>query len=164
MTRRLSLSALNDESVFVEIEEGESKLVNLTGQTKCTLTDLLNSEGVKDDRYMMWVQSRLINAEKELKGYQRRDCERRASVRNIKNSCPTSYTMSTVTIAVSKDHRELANYYKKILDAPNNDIATRWQNQFIWALTGHLVAEELVLYPAFENILANMGRIIVDRG
>jgi hypothetical protein len=145
--------------------EGESKLINVTEQIKCTLTDLLNSEGAKvASRYRMWVQTRLTNAEMELEGYQRRDCERRASESNLENTCPTSYMMSTVTVAVTRDHRDLADYYKKILDAPNNDTATRWQNQFIRALTRHLVAEELVLYPAFENIMAEKGRIIVDRG
>ncbi|KFZ25475.1 hypothetical protein V502_00046, partial [Pseudogymnoascus sp. VKM F-4520 (FW-2644)] len=49
MTRRPSLSALNDESVLGEIEYSENKLINVTEQIKCTLTDLLNSEGVKDD-------------------------------------------------------------------------------------------------------------------
>lgn len=112
----------------------------------------------------MWVQTRLTNAEMELEGYQRRNCERGASERNLENTCPTSYMMSTVTVAVTRDHRDLADYYKKILDAPNNDTATRWQNQFIWALTRHLVAEELVLFPAFENIMAEKGRIMVDRG
>ena len=59
MTRRPSLSALNDESVLGEIEYSENKLINVTEQIKCTLTDLLNSEGVKDDsRYRTWVQNR----------------------------------------------------------------------------------------------------------
>ncbi|KFY41550.1 hypothetical protein V494_02934 [Pseudogymnoascus sp. VKM F-4513 (FW-928)] len=71
--------------------------------------------------------------------------------------------MSTVTVAISKDHRELADYYKKILNAPDSETATCWQNQFTWALARHLVAEEFVLYPAFE-ILGERGRIIVNRG
>ena len=105
-----------------------------------------------------------MNAEKELRGFRMLDCERRGSDGNLENSYPTSYMMSTVTVAISRDHRELADYYKEILNAPDNDTATRWQNQFTWALARHLVAEELVLYPAFASILGERGRIIVDRG
>lgn len=71
--------------------------------------------------------------------------------------------MSTITNAISRDHRELADYYKNILNAPDSDTSTRWQNQFTWALTRHLVAEEFVLYPAFEETLGERGRIIVDK-
>ena len=165
MTIRSSLPALVDESVLREAEDGENKLISVIEQITCTLTDLLNSEGVKDDsRYRMWVQTRLMNAEKELRGFRMLDCERRGSDGNLENSYPTSSMMSTVTVAISRDHRELADYYKEILNAPDNDTATRWQNQFTWALARHLVAEELVLYPAFASILGERGRIIVDRG
>jgi hemerythrin superfamily protein len=71
--------------------------------------------------------------------------------------------MSTITNAVNKDHCDLVDYYKKILNAPDNDTATRWQNQFTWALSRHLVAEEHVLYPAFKNSLGERGTIIVDK-
>lgn len=38
-------------------------------QIKTTLTDLLNCESVRaDSRYRMWVQERLMDAERELKG------------------------------------------------------------------------------------------------
>jgi hypothetical protein len=134
----------------------------LKNQIKCTLTDLLNSKGVKDDsRYRLWVQTRLMNAEKELKGLRSRDYETNGSIGILENPCPTS--KSTVTVAISKDHRELADYYKKILNAPDSETATCWQNQSTWALARHLVAEEFVLYPAFE-ILGERGRIIVNRG
>lgn len=58
--------------------------------------------------------------------------------------------MSKIRDAISKDHRELSHYYKQILNASDKDAATRWQNQFVWALARLLVAEELVVYPAFE--------------
>jgi len=45
------------------------KLKNVNQQIKSTLTDLLNCESVRrDQRYRMWVQTRLMDAEKELKG------------------------------------------------------------------------------------------------
>lgn len=71
--------------------------------------------------------------------------------------------MSTITDVLSKDHRELVHYYKKVLNAPDTDTATCWQNQFVWALARHLVAEELVVYPAFEKVLGDRGRIITDK-
>lgn len=71
--------------------------------------------------------------------------------------------MSTITDVLSKDHRELVYYYKKVLNAPDNDTATCWQNQFAWALARHLVAEEVVVYPAFEKILGDGGRITADK-
>jgi hypothetical protein len=76
--------------------------------------------------------------------------------------CP-SYMMSSITDAVCKDHRDLANYYRKILTATGDETATRWQNLFIWALARLLAAEELVVYPAFESVLGKRGRIIADK-
>ena len=68
--------------------------------------------------------------------------------------------MATITSAISDDHRELVDYYKNILSAPDNDTATRWQNQFTWGLARHLTAGELTLYPVFENKLGAMSKII----
>jgi hypothetical protein len=51
-----------------EIREDEEKLLNVNQQIKTTLTELLNCESVKGDRsYRMWIQSRLMAAERELK-------------------------------------------------------------------------------------------------
>lgn len=76
--RRSSLPTVIDESILGEIEEEEGKLKNVNEQIKCTLTDLLNCESVrKDNRYRMWVQTRLHDAEKELKGDRTRSCDRR---------------------------------------------------------------------------------------
>ena len=87
ITRRSSLPALVDESVLREADDGENKLISVIEQIKCTLTDLLNSEGVKNDsRNRMWVQTRLMNAEKELRGFRMLDCERRGSDGNLENS------------------------------------------------------------------------------
>lgn len=38
--------------------------------------------------------------------------------------------MSAITDTIKKDHRELEEYYKNILDASDNDTATRFQTQF----------------------------------
>ena len=51
-----------------DLLEEERKLVNVNQQIKTTLTELLNCEGVKQDRrYCAWVQRRLMEAERELK-------------------------------------------------------------------------------------------------
>jgi hypothetical protein len=70
--------------------------------------------------------------------------------------------MATITTAISKDYRELVQYYKNILKAPNNDIALRWQNQFIWALARHLATEVFVVYPAFEKFVGGGGKISIS--
>jgi hypothetical protein len=63
-----------------ELEDTEMKLKNVNLQIKTTLTDLLNCESVRGDkRYRMWVQTRLMDTEKELRGSRARSCERRRS-------------------------------------------------------------------------------------
>lgn len=59
--------------------------------------------------------------------------------------------MSAISDAIKKDHREIEEYYQNILNASDNDTATRWQNQFVWELARHSIAEELVVYPAFAQ-------------
>ena len=64
-----------------EIEEDETKLKDVNQQIKSTLTELLNCESVRGDRrYRMWVQTRLMDAERELKQDRTRSCERRISL------------------------------------------------------------------------------------
>jgi len=79
-TRRSSLPTVIDESVLGEIEEDEMKLKDVNLQIKSTLTELLNCESVRSDsRYRTWVQTRLMDAERELKISRTRSCERRRS-------------------------------------------------------------------------------------
>jgi len=79
-TRRSSLPTVIDESILEEIGEDEMKLKNVNQQIKGTLTELLNCESVRGDRrYRMWVQTRLMDAEKELKNYRSKSCDRRRS-------------------------------------------------------------------------------------
>jgi len=80
-TRRSSLPTIIDESMIGEIEQDEAKLKNVNQQIKSTLTELLNCESVRGDRrYRMWVQTRLMDAERELKRDRTRSCERRVSL------------------------------------------------------------------------------------
>jgi hypothetical protein len=81
--RRSSLPTVIDESILGEIEEDEMKLKDVNLQIKSTLTDLLNCESVRGDkRYRMWVQTRLMDAERELKENRCRSCFRRMSEDN----------------------------------------------------------------------------------
>lgn len=62
----------------VDAEEHKLRDVNL--QIKKTLTELLNCASVRrDQRSRLWVQTRLMDAERELKGSRARSCERRRS-------------------------------------------------------------------------------------
>ncbi|EON62951.1 hypothetical protein W97_02177 [Coniosporium apollinis CBS 100218] len=60
-----------------------------------------------------------------------------------------------VSDAVIEDHRELEHYYNNIMNAKDADTKERWQNQFVWELARHSIAEELVVYPEFEKNLPN---------
>ncbi|KAL5350223.1 hypothetical protein ACLOAV_005261 [Pseudogymnoascus australis] len=71
--------------------------------------------------------------------------------------------MSRIIDAIKKDHRELEQYYNNIINAKNNDEATRWQNQFTWELARHFIGEELVVYPAFEKVLGDQGKQMADK-
>jgi len=78
-TRRSSLPTVIDESILGEIEEDEHKLKDVNLQIKGTLTELLNCESVRGDgRYRMWVQTRLMDAERELTRARKGSCERRS--------------------------------------------------------------------------------------
>jgi hypothetical protein len=79
--RRSSLPTVIDESILEVIEEDETKLKDVNQQIKGTLTELLNCESVRaDKRYRMWVQSRLMDAERELTRARKGSCSRRRSV------------------------------------------------------------------------------------
>jgi len=64
-----------------EILEDEQKLLNINQQIKSTLTELLNCESVRNDKqYRTWVQSRLMDAEMELKNGKAASVGRRKSI------------------------------------------------------------------------------------
>jgi len=71
--------------------------------------------------------------------------------------------MTPLSEAVVHDHRELEDYYKKIQSANDEDTMTRYQNQFTWELARHSIGEELVVYPAFEKLLGDEGKLMADK-
>jgi hypothetical protein len=57
---------------LVDIDE-EEKLHDISKQIKATLTDLLNSDASRNDgKFRVWVQSRLMDAEMELRRHRKR--------------------------------------------------------------------------------------------
>lgn len=70
----------------------------------------------------------------------------------------TASTYNKVSDVVKTDHRELEDYYDKMMRATDDDTKTRWQNQFCWELARHSIAEELVVYPAMEKNLGVAGK------
>ena len=70
-----------DENVRGKIEQDELKLKSVNQQIKSTLTELMNCESVRGDRrYRMWVQTRLMDVERELKTERTKSRERRVSL------------------------------------------------------------------------------------
>jgi len=60
-----------------------------------------------------------------------------------------------VSEPVKRDHRELEKCYNNMMVSKDVNTIKRWQNQFTWELARHSVAEEIVVYPAFETYLPN---------
>lgn len=67
-----------------------------------------------------------------------------------------------ITDTIKTDHRELEDYYNKILKSTTDKEKIQWQNQFTWELTRHSIGEELVVYPQFEKKLSD-GRLMADK-
>ncbi|KAL3259145.1 hypothetical protein ABHI18_005463 [Aspergillus niger] len=67
-----------------------------------------------------------------------------------------------ISEAIKTDHRELEDYYNKILNSATEKEKTEWQNQFTWELARHSIAEELVVYPQFEKSIPD-GRAMADK-
>lgn len=70
--------------------------------------------------------------------------------------------MTRISDVIKTDHRELEDYYHKILNAATDKEKTQWQNQFVWELARHSIGEELVVYPVFERELPD-GRAMADK-
>jgi hypothetical protein len=50
-----------------------------------------------------------------------------------------------------------------VINNPGNyDHQQRFGNQFTWELARHSIAEELVVYPAFEKYLGDKGKLMAE--
>jgi len=70
--------------------------------------------------------------------------------------------MTTISEAIIKDHRELEEYYKEVINSTDHDHQQRFGNQFTWELARHSVGEELIVYPAFEKHLGDDGHRMAE--
>jgi len=70
--------------------------------------------------------------------------------------------MSTISEVITKDHRELEQYYNEVINSNDHDHQQRFGNQFTWELARHSVGEELVVYPAFEKYLGVKGKQMAE--
>jgi hemerythrin-like domain-containing protein len=70
--------------------------------------------------------------------------------------------MSTISDAITKDHRELQQYYNEVVNSTDPDHQERFGNQFTWELARHSVGEELVVYPMFEKLLGDKGKAMAE--
>lgn len=71
--RSETLGTIPDEETMDEIAVEERRLFDVDESIKRTLTELLNCDSVRSDRSMrLWVQSRLMETEKELRSCRRR--------------------------------------------------------------------------------------------
>ncbi|KAF1809801.1 hypothetical protein P152DRAFT_461187 [Eremomyces bilateralis CBS 781.70] len=71
--------------------------------------------------------------------------------------------MSTISDAITKDHRELEAYYKEVINSSDHDHQERYGNQFTWELARHSVGEELIVYPAFEKYMGGKGHAMAEK-
>lgn len=68
-----ALDTIPDEETLEEISAEERRLFDIDESIKRALTELLNCESVRSDRSMrLWIQSRLMETEKELRSGRRR--------------------------------------------------------------------------------------------
>jgi hypothetical protein len=66
--------------------------------------------------------------------------------------------LSTVSDVIIHDHKALKECYNEIVDSADHDHQSRYGNQFVWELARHSIAEELIIYPAFEKYLGQEGK------
>lgn len=56
-----------------------------------------------------------------------------------------------ISEAVKNDHRQLEAYYVRMTKSDDQAYQEEYQNAFIWKLSRHSIAEEIVLYPNLER-------------
>ncbi|KAL4954691.1 hypothetical protein BDW69DRAFT_183253 [Aspergillus filifer] len=71
--------------------------------------------------------------------------------------------MACISETIKQDHREIQAIYDRIVHSADRDEQIRWQNLFVWELARHSVGEEIVVYPAFEKHVKDLGVEIAQR-
>ncbi|PGH04353.1 hypothetical protein GX51_03512 [Blastomyces parvus] len=70
--------------------------------------------------------------------------------------------MVSISDSIKKDHRELEAFHNQIVNADHDIMKARFQHQLVWEVARLSAAEELLLYPAFEQHLPD-GKERVER-
>ncbi|KAL1952803.1 hypothetical protein VTO42DRAFT_4230 [Malbranchea cinnamomea] len=70
--------------------------------------------------------------------------------------------MAGISDVMKRDHRNIRDTYQRIIEAQDEDTATRWANQLTWELARYSVAEELVVYPVLQRNMDH-GAVIADK-
>lgn len=92
-----------------------------------------------------------------------RHCSKYYSPFFAKRTIQQALAMSTISDAITKDHRELEQYYNEVINNKGDlDHQERYGNQFVWELARHSVGEELVVYPAMEKYLGDKGKDMAE--
>jgi hemerythrin superfamily protein len=71
--------------------------------------------------------------------------------------------ISSISEAITSDHRDIRKAYDEVVNSNDVDHQTRYGNQFTWELARHSIAEELIVYPAFEKYLGHEGKSMADK-
>jgi hemerythrin superfamily protein len=74
----------------------------------------------------------------------------------------TAINMSRISDVIKHDHRELEDYYNKIVNTSDHDERERFQNAFVWELARHSIGEEIVVYPAMEKYVSG-GKDLAEK-
>jgi len=69
---------------------------------------------------------------------------------------------ATITQTINTDHANIEKWYNEVLNSADAKTQQRFGNQFTWELARHSVAEELLVYPAFEKYLGAKGREMAE--
>lgn len=63
---------------------------------------------------------------------------------------------------IIEDHQNIITYYTNYKSANSTEDKNKWFNQFVWLVSCHSVAEELVLYPLIES-KGETGKLLADQ-
>jgi hypothetical protein len=62
---------------------------------------------------------------------------------------------------IREDHNEARALLNKYKESSNREEALKWYHQFVWLLTRHAIAEELIFYPLLREKVTN-GQVLAD--
>ncbi|KAL2760990.1 hypothetical protein ACRALDRAFT_2093872 [Sodiomyces alcalophilus JCM 7366] len=70
--------------------------------------------------------------------------------------------MASISKTITNEHRQLEKCFNEITSSSDHDHQERFGNQFTWELARHSIAEELIVYPAFEKYMGSKGHQMAE--